>query len=88
MRNCIGWEKSPPTSINKVGYPIRFVYLVISSFINNNPTLPPRDINKMSINKFICPKNEKYEKLFLSKLNSFTENKYTFIILWKINTRL
>ena len=37
---------------NKVGYPIRFVNSVISSFTNDNPTPQPRDINKMSINKF------------------------------------
>ena len=72
-------------SIIKAGYPIKFVNSVISSFINNNSALPPRDINKMRvlINLPFCPENEKYAKLFLSKLSSFTENKYTFLILWK-----
>ena len=38
---------------------------------------------RVLINLLFCPENEKYAKLFRSKLNSFTENKYTFLILWK-----
>ena len=70
---------------NKSGYPIRFINSVIFSFINKDPAIPPRDINKtrVLINLPFCPENEKYAKLFLSKLNNFAENKYTFLILWK-----
>ena len=30
-----------------------------------------------------CTENENYAKVFLSKLNNFTGNKYSFIITWK-----
>ena len=68
---------------NKAGYPIRFVNSVISSFTNDNPAPQPTNINKMRvfINLPFCPENEKYAKSFLSKLNIFMENKFTFIIL-------
>ena len=62
----------------RAGYPIRFINSVISSFANNNPAEQPRDVSKtrILINLPFCPENEKYAKLFLSKLNTFTENKF------------
>ena len=70
---------------NKAGYPIIFVNSFISSFTNDNPASQPRDIYEMRvlINLPFCPENEKYTKLFLSKLNIFSENKFSFLILWK-----
>ena len=70
---------------NKAGYPIRFVNSVISSFTKDTPIPQTKDTSKMRIliSLPFCPENEKFAKLFVSKLNNFTENKFTFIILWK-----
>ena len=66
------------------GYPIRFVNSVISSFIDNRPK-QPRNENKtrITINLPFCAENENFAKKLLSKLNSFTGDKYSFQIIWK-----
>lgn len=67
------------------GYPIRYINSVISSFNNNNNT--GRNISsdkiRITINLPYCPENEEYSKTFINRLNIFTENKYSFFIMWK-----
>ena len=80
----------------KAGYPLRFINSVISSFNNKNTQQrnsnnDNEDLNndpnvqksRIIINLPFCYKNEEYSKTFLSKLKSFTNNKYSFLIVWK-----
>ena len=73
------------TKYKNAGYPLKFINSVISSFNNENRNDQPWDENKprIIINLPFCTENENYAKVFLSKLNDFTGNKYSFIVTWK-----
>ena len=83
--------KEIKTTFSNAGYPKKFVSCTIDSFILNNssedePLIPHflfEERKKICIKLPYCKKNEIASKKFISKLNSFTNFKYIFIILWQ-----
>ena len=69
----------------KAGYPLKFINSVISCFNNENTQANEKQTEKrkITINLPYCIENENYSKIFMRKLNNFTQNKFCFIILWK-----
>lgn len=72
------------------GYPYHFIINTITHFKNNlqteDPLIPPyffEERKKIAIRLPYCPLNEKQSKKFIAKLNSFTANKYFFVIVWQ-----
>ena len=73
----------------EVGYPIGFIKSVISNFKNSKeeeqPIIPEWlfDQRKKVLFKLpYCPSNERDVKRFIEKIESFTNGKLKFIVLW------
>ena len=83
--------KEVKTTFSNAGYPKKFVSCTIDNFISNNssedePLIPHflfEERKKICIKLPYCKENEIASKKFISKLNSFTNFKYIFIILWQ-----
>lgn len=79
------------TQFLSAGYPCTFINNTISHFKNNlqteDPLIPPylfrEERKKVFIRLPYCFLNEKQSKKFIAKLNSLTDNKYFFIIVWQ-----
>ena len=88
---CVGNFPSYFVDFTNAGYPQTFVSCTIDNFISNNssedePLIPHflfEERKKICIKLPYCKKNEIASKNFISKLNSFTNFKYIFIILWQ-----
>ena len=71
-------------------YPPRFINSIVNDFKNKQRNVPANSENEKSNNekKFIpirlpfCEINEKISKQFINKLNNYTNNKCTFLIIW------
>ena len=74
-----------------VGYPHRFVESVIREFLNNDDKnddvlIPPwlfDDRETKYVRLPFCENNEQLSKIFLLRLNNFTEHKFKFVIIWE-----
>ena len=73
-----------------VGYPNRFVESVIRDFIcdvDDDELIIPDWFFDDRVTKYIrlpfCESNEKLSKLFLQRLNTFTKDKFKFLIVWE-----
>ena len=67
------------------GYPIRFINSVINEFgkpkvIHSEPGEPKR---RITVNLPFCADNEEFSKRFIKRLNNYTHDKYSFIVIWK-----
>ena len=67
------------------GYPLRFINSVILPFENGESRQKQQQEEKpkVTIDLAYCPENEDFSKIFIQRLNNFTENKFSFVILWK-----
>ena len=83
--------KEIKTTFLNAGYPKKFVSYTIDNFASSKssedePLIPDflfEERKKICIKLPYCKKNEITSKKFISKLNSFTNFKYIFIILWQ-----
>ena len=74
-----------------VGYPNRFVESVIRDFLldnmDNDDVIIPQWLFDDRITKYIrlpfCELNEQLAKSFLNRLNTFTDFKFKFLIIWE-----
>ena len=73
----------------EVGYPIGFIKSVINEFKNSKeeeqlitPEWLFNQRKKVLFKLPYCPSNERYVKHFIDKIESFTNGKLKFIVLW------
>ena len=75
----------------EAGYPKRFVEAVIREFLHKddpeNEVLIPEWLFDDRVTKYLrlpyCESNEQLSKLFLQRLDMFTEHKFKFIVIWE-----
>ena len=67
------------------GYPIRYINSVINAFNDTNRNRENVEDNKPEITVSLpfCIENENYSKIFMRKLQEYTQSKFKFIIIWK-----
>ena len=68
------------------GYPIRFINSVINDFqkpkvLHGEPNAPAK--KRIMINLPFCTDNEEFSKRFINRLNGYTHDKYSFVVIWK-----
>ena len=76
---------------NDVGYPSKFVESLIREFLESieiiNEVIIPPWLFEDRVTKYIripfCESNENLGKQFIERLNTFTGNKFKFVIIWE-----
>ena len=71
-------------TFQRAGYPKRFVSATVNNFLNQSEEKRAQEERpKIYIQLPYCSKNEALSKTFISKLNTFTNFKFIYIILWQ-----